>query len=61
MTLSTEDISFILESLKYTRKAFDNYKYDDYATRRERLDELERVVEHVRAFRDTQKAEAKCA
>lgn len=51
--LSRDDLSFILESLNYTKHRFDNYPYPTYELRRERLADVESVIAHVRAYRDS--------
>jgi len=56
MRLSGHDWSFILESLQYTKQRFDNYKYPTYELRRERLDEVQGVIERIRAALDQDKS-----
>lgn len=51
--LSSHDIQMILESLTYTRKAFEEYqKYPNYEFKQERLREVDGVIEKVRAMRN---------
>jgi hypothetical protein len=54
--LSIEDINFILESLKYTRLKFENNPigpqgYPTYEFKRERLDQVEKVMGHVSEYK----------
>lgn len=57
--LSAEDISMILESLRYSKRAFSDYTgYPSYEFKRARIAEVDAVIAHVRALRDAQKAEA---
>lgn len=51
--LSQYDLAFILESLEYTKSRFDNYSYPTYELRRQRLELVESVIAHVRAYRDS--------
>ena len=50
--LTSEDVEFILTSLDYTRLNVESTSYPTYELRRERFDELDRVVAKVRAIRD---------
>lgn len=51
--LTREDLDFILESLKYTKRSFEEYQdYPSYDFKRERLATVEDVTAKVRAIRD---------
>ena len=49
--LSLADLDFILESLSFTKIRFDQYQWPNYEQRRERIDQLETVVQKLRAYR----------
>jgi hypothetical protein len=54
--LSIEDINFILESLKYTSRKFEDYPigpegYPSYEYKRERLTQVETVIGHVSEYK----------
>lgn len=50
--LTIEDLDFILESLKYTRKSFEEYQeYPSYEFKQDRLKTVNDVMEKVRAVK----------
>ena len=60
MTLSADDIRFILESLNYTKKAFSEYTdYPSYEFKQKRIAEADAVIAKVWVLHDAQKAEAR--
>lgn len=57
--LSRSDLDFIIESLDYTRFKFEAYAYPDESIRMQRLTDVRRVTDNVRAARRALKAGAK--
>lgn len=51
--LTRADLSLVLDSLSFTRRAFENYRYPTHELRRERLAEVEAVTAKVRALRNS--------
>lgn len=51
-TLDRNDINFLLESLNYTRLNFENTEYPSRELRRERLKEVEDLVNKLKNIRD---------
>lgn len=52
-SLNSHDVQMILESLAYTRKAFEEYQdYPSYEFKQERIKEVDGVIEKVRAMRN---------
>jgi hypothetical protein len=51
--LTRADLTFVLESLSFTRRAFEDYRYPTYELRRERLAEVEAVTAKVRVLRNS--------
>ena len=50
--LNASDLDFILESLKYTRKAFEEYdRYPDYEFKQKRLAHVNDVMEKIRSLK----------
>lgn len=50
--LTKDDISFLIESLRYTKQAFQDYGgYPSYEFKQERLREVDTVVAKLRALR----------
>lgn len=52
--LTREEVDFLLTSLGFTRERFRQYDYPGgHEQRRNRIEECERVMEKIRAIRDT--------
>lgn len=51
-------IPLILESLSFTRSAFENYRYPTYEIRQQRLAEVNAAMAAVRAVRDELKGQS---
>lgn len=51
--LTRADLTFVLESLSFTRRAFENHDYPSYVLRKARLAEVEAVAAKVRALRNS--------
>lgn len=49
--LTREDCELIVQSLRYTREAFERYAYPTEQGRQERLADVDRAVAAVRALR----------
>ena|GEM_PF-1036918 len=49
--LTVNDLNFILESLRYTKMKFENYDYDSYELKRERLNKVDNVTNKVRSLK----------
>lgn len=55
MELTSTDFAMILESLQYTKRNFENYAhYPSYQFKRERINEVEAVIEKVCAIQKGQ-------
>lgn len=52
MGLTSDDCRFILESLDYTRQAFEAYRYPSEEIKAGRLQDVRDVILKVRALRD---------
>jgi hypothetical protein len=49
--LSKEDLNFIIESLKYTRKAFEETQtYPDYEFGQKRIETVNNVMSKIQSF-----------
>ena len=54
--LTISDLNFILESLEYTRKSFEEYKlYPSYEFKQKRIGEVNDVMDKVRTLKQTLK------
>lgn len=51
--LTRADLTLILDSLSFTRRAFESYRYPTHELRRERLADVAAVTAKVRALRNT--------
>ena len=49
--LTIEDFDLILESLRYTRRKFEEYQYPTYELKLQRLDECKAVEQKVLALK----------
>jgi len=48
-----DEVAFVLESLNYTRRAFEEYQgYPSYEFKQQRLADVDAVVVKLRAIRD---------
>ena len=54
--LTLDDITFIQESLRYTRRAFEEYKYPSEEYRKTRIAELNVVVEKLKTLKREMKS-----
>lgn len=50
--LTTEDLDLILESLRCTKQARSEYKYESYEFKQGQVARLESVIEKIRAIRN---------
>ncbi len=49
--LSDADLTLLIEALRYTRQAFEGYRYPTPEFRQQRLDDVDGCVSKIRALR----------
>lgn len=57
--VAAEAAHLILESLRYTREAFQRYPYPSYEIRQERLADVDRAIDAIRSLRKETKQRSK--
>ena len=53
--LNLEDVNFLIESLRYTKRNFESTNYPTEALRRQQLEQVDQVMEKLRRIRDSLK------
>jgi len=53
--LTAEDISFLIESLRYTKRNFESTDYPSADLRKQQVERVERLMEKLRGIRDSLK------
>jgi tagatose-1,6-bisphosphate aldolase len=53
--LTAEDISFLIESLQYTKRNFESTDYSSADFRKQQVERVERLIEKLRGIRNSLK------
>jgi hypothetical protein len=49
------EAELVITSLEYTKSAFENTKYPSYEMKREKIDEVQRIITRIRKERQREK------